>query len=285
MMARPRARAGESFSGAGLAVALLVTLTAMGCKKSESPSHPEISANTAPKPAPAPSAPAAQINPSLPFDGMIKSSQPLAYLRLESTSGASEIGNAQYQSSGGVSTVDACAPIDVPANHCALFNGKDGWMTTTLMGGIGKAGSIMAWIKLAALPSDDQRTLYVAGESENGNDFDLQLEPDNNIHFYTESGDQVYFAPDPKTLVNQWHMVVATLDTTTQQKALYWDGKPAANDNNGGRPNKNNQFTIGESSVFRGRYFDGAIDEVAVWDRALTPQDVAALYKPKAPQP
>jgi len=52
-----------------------------------------------------------------------------------------------------------------------------------------------------------------------------------------------------------------------------------AQDKNGNNPDKKGQFTIGESPVFTGRFFNGRIDEVALWDRVLSPAKVAAIYK------
>jgi hypothetical protein len=45
------------------------------------------------------------------------------------------------------------------------------------------------------------------------------------------------------------------------------------------QPNKTSQFTIGASTVFGGRFFDGSIDEVALWNRSLSAAEVAAIYK------
>ena len=79
-----------------------------------------------------------------------------------------------------------------------------------------------------------------------------------------------------------WHMVVGVADKTGGVKTLYMDG-----DNNfevtqdivgdlGGA----NGFRayIGENSQNTGRHWDGLIDEVVYWDRALTSQEVFDLY-------
>ena len=170
-------------------------------------------------------------------------------------------------------------------NHFALLNGKDAWIKTTQMGGIDKAGSIMAWVNLAALPKTEGHILYVAGESQSGNDFDLQFEEDNNLRFFTSGGGRVEYAPDTGTLVNQWHMIVATMDTVAPSKVIYWDGQPVANDKNANTPKKTGQLTIGESPVFTGRFFHGTIDDVALWDRALSADEVAGIYKASTGKP
>ena len=132
---------------------------------------------------------------------------------------------------------------------------------TTQMGGVGQAGKgIMAWVNLAALPKSESHILYVAGESQSGNDFDLQFENDNHLGFFTSGGGRVEYAPD-RTLVDQWHMIVATMDAAAPSKAIYWDSQPVAKDKDSNTPKKINRLTIGESPVFTGRFFHGRIDD------------------------
>ena len=73
-------------------------------------------------------------------------------------------------------------------------------------------------------------------------------------------------------------MIVATLDTASQTRVIYWDGKQVATDKGGGEAHKTGVFSIGDSTVFAGRFFKGGIDEVALWDRALKAAEVAAIY-------
>ena len=215
----------------------------------------------------------------------VKATAPLAYYRLESTKGSSESGSTTYEFLGGATNSSPGAFAGVADNRFALLIGKDGWIKTTQMGGIDRAGSIMAWVDLAVLPTAKGRILYVAGESQSGNDFDLQFEPGNSLRFYTTGGGNLEYAPEPKTLVHQWHMIVATMDAAATNKALYWDGQPVAADQKPNSPKKTSQFTIGESPVFTGRFFDGGIDEVAIWDRALSAAEVASIYKAATTKP
>jgi hypothetical protein len=252
-----------------IAIAVLAILTAVSCNQKKSTES-----------APPASAPAANGSPGSPanFVEAVKNSKPIAYFRLESTSGTSEIGGAAYTSSSGVSNAAPGAPIGVANNHSAVFNNTNGAITTTQAGGIATAGSIMAWVKLADLPSKSGHILYVAGISEGGNDFDLQFEGDDALRFFTAGGGSLEYKPDPASVAGTWHMIVATLDTGSKQRALYWDGKLAKVDTEGGAPNKTGGFSIGESTVFKGRFFNGEIDEVAVWDRGLSGADVLNLY-------
>ncbi|HXP87485.1 MAG TPA: LamG domain-containing protein [Bryobacteraceae bacterium] len=212
------------------------------------------------------------------FAAAVTSTRPIAYYRLESTEGKSEVGATQYKPSGGVTSVGPGGPVGVANNYFVKLNGIDGYVVTTQAGGVGAAASMMAWVNLDTLPSQENRFFYVEGESQSGNDLDLQFENDNQLKFYTAAGGHVTYAPAPATLVNEWHMIVATVDTASQTRVIYWDGKPAATDKGGGRAGKTGIFSIGASTVFGGRFFKGGIDEVALWDRALTGAEVATMY-------
>jgi hypothetical protein len=212
------------------------------------------------------------------FVAKVTASHPLAYFRFESPSGASVVGSTTYKSMGGVTTTANSAPIGIAGNHALSFDGTDGFVDTTLQGGITTSASMMAWVKLAVAPAGVGHIDYVEGESQSGNDLDLQFEGDNRLHFYTAAGSNVAFLPDPSTLVDTWHMIVATLDTVSGARAIYWDGKVVATDSGGGNVNKTSEFSVGESKVFTGRFFHGSIDEVAIWNRALRASEVASMY-------
>lgn len=143
----------------------------------------------------------------------------------------------------------------------------------------------MAWVNFASLPSEKGHIYYVAGESQDGNDFDLQFETANNLKFFTASGDSLEFKPPASTLVGQWHMIVATMDAAKKSLSIYWDGKLAATRSASVAPNKTTQFSIGESLVFHGRYFDGSIRDVALWNRVLDAGEVARLYSAASSAP
>ena len=219
----------------------------------------------------------------LGFVATVKSTHPIAYYRLTAMSGTSEVGASTYKAVGGVSPVAfsaaaLCAPISDPNIQCTLFDGTTGYFDTSQVGGIRGAGSIMAWVHLSSRPALKKRFDYVAGISEQANDFDLQFEPDNALRFYTAAGSNVAYTPPLASLEGEWHLVVATFNASTGERAIYWDGKLGQKDTGGGRIGKTNEFSIGESKVFTGRFFDGDISEVALWNTALGADTVAQIY-------
>ena len=221
---------------------------------------------------------AAALHAQTDFVTAVTSTHPLAYYRLDSTSGKSQVGTTTWKPVGSVISASPGAPIGIPNNHFAKLDGRTAYFLTTQAGGITTAASIMAWVNLAELPSKTNHFFYLAGESESGNDFDLQFETDNLLRFYVGGSKPLTYTPPPASLVNQWHLIVATLDTASKARAIYWDGKSVASDQGGGSPGKSYAFTIGYSTVFTGRFFHGGIEEVALWNRALKATEVAAIY-------
>jgi hypothetical protein len=212
------------------------------------------------------------------FPAEVASTQPIVFYRLDSTSGQSQVGTTTYKATGSATIATSGAPVLTANGRYLKLDGRSAYITTTQFGGVGAAASIMAWVNMAELPSKAGHFFYVAGESENGNDLDLQFQTDNILRFFTAAGGNLSFTPSPDSLIGQWHQIVATLDTPTHTRALYWDGKSVATDKGGGEAGKKNVFTIGASAVFSGRFFHGAIDDVALWNRALKPAEVAAIY-------
>jgi hypothetical protein len=216
------------------------------------------------------------------FPAAVVATRPVAYYRLASNEGRSEVGPTTFKSVGGTTSSSPGAPVG-PNSFCANLNGRDGYILTTQSGGVGATASMMVWVNLATLPSQAGRFFYVAGESQNGNDLDLQFENDNALRFYTAAGGHLTYTPAPATLVNHWHMIVATMDNASQTRVIYWDGKPVASDKGGGRTGKTGIFSIGASTVFGGRWFQGGMEEAALWDRALTAVEVASIYAAAKP--
>ncbi len=227
------------------------------------------------------------------FPATVDSTNPLAYFRLENSTGTSEgNGTYTYTDSGGATVSNfSVPPIGVPANNYAALDGNSGEITTSLSGGIATAGSMMAWVNLAVLPSNGSNTFnYIAGESAQANDFDLQFLNTNVLGFFTTCcGTSLNYTPNPNTLVGQWHMVVATFDAVVGTRAIYWDGVPVAADNCSGcagYENKTGTFWLGNTSNnanFGNRFFMGSIDDVAVWNYSLSPSQIYQMYASRPP--
>ncbi|HEX4276372.1 MAG TPA: putative Ig domain-containing protein, partial [Bryobacteraceae bacterium] len=215
------------------------------------------------------------------YPSSVAATNPLGYFRMETASGTSEVNGYTFTMAPGASVATPGAPTGNPANNFASLDGSGtAGVTTSLTGNITTAASIAAWVNLRLLPAESGTFQYIAGESQVNNDFDLQFGSDNVLGFYTTSNSaKISYAPDTSTLAGQWHMVVATFDATAGTRALYWDGARVASDTAGSQPNKSTAFQIGSSSpTFSGRNFNGGIDEVGLWNYALSPGQVYRMF-------
>jgi hypothetical protein len=124
----------------------------------------------------------------------VDATSPLAFFPLQSANDSSTV--------NGYTTTDENGASIVPSNggpqaNAISLNGVNPPATSTpeqvatsLSGGISGAGSIQAWINLASLNSG--QIMYIAGESQFGNDFDFQFLGDNSTNeflcFYSDAG-------------------------------------------------------------------------------------------------
>ena len=176
-------------------------------------------------------------------------------------------------------------PVNDPASSAVvLANGTGGMQDMVsagkkpLLGKISSRGSIVAWINLGDLPSNQGRIFSIAGESQQYNDFDLQIDANNLLCFYTDNGSATC-APDAFTVsdIGVWHLIVATFKASGA-RVLYVDGKQVATSIAGGHTTNMAPFYVGESTVFTGRYFVGSIGDVAEYSTALSAKSARAIW-------
>jgi len=209
------------------------------------------------------------------------STNPLAFFALQSQSQGSTVNGYTTTYNNGASTVPSNGG---PQPNAVSLNGDNSspqYVSTSLFGGVNGAGSISAYINLAAGLNGGQ-VEYIAGESQVGNDLDLQLVNSSpgveSLCFYTDAGSSTCGNISDSSLVGSWNMVTATYDSSTGNQDLYLDGTLLASNNNGTPGLKVDQFTIGYSTVFGSRDFDGDISDVGIWDYQLTGTQVLGLY-------
>jgi hypothetical protein len=211
---------------------------------------------------------------------VVLTTQPIAYFPLDSVSEGSIVNGYTTSFIGGAKIVTGGPIHDQSMDRSASLSGKTQYVTTSLSGDIPGTGSMVAWVNLAALPGSTGHFFYVSGESQLSNDLDLQFEVDNAVHFYTGAGEQTSYAPPVSSLVGHWNMIAVTYQGGASGfRDVYWDGALTAPfSGNVNAASKTTQFSMGESLFFTGRYFQGRIDDVAVWNRALTAGEIRRIY-------
>ena len=111
----------------------------------------------------------------------------------------------------------------------------------------------------------------------------LRVKGQHAPSFHTASGSHLTFAPLPATLTNQWHPIVATVNTRSKARVSYRDGDAVASDKGGGEANKTGILSIGESTVFQRAILQRRNRGGGRWNRALSGDDVSRIYAASQP--
>jgi len=157
------------------------------------------------------------------------------------------------------------------------FNGSNDKISLNSNFGLGgqKKMSVSLWLN--GIPLAGFKGIFT---NTTDNVVDLVIGYDvSNIYFSTENGDG-YIASG---VVNRagWHHLVATKSDT--EVRMYYDGVEVGNSpqpNTTIIPSEN--FILGLDRSVAGRYYQGSMDDVRIYDRALTPNEITQLYNGEA---
>ncbi|WP_195984139.1 glycoside hydrolase family 2 TIM barrel-domain containing protein [Clostridium sp. D33t1_170424_F3] len=135
--------------------------------------------------------------------------------------------------------------------------------------------TVEALVKQTGKNSSGYDTIIAKGNEQ----FTLQC-TNNNLEFCFKSGNAWVSAttPVPSDWMNNWHKVTGVFSAEDSTLKIYLDGKEVKSISTGGKNVRNTNtyaVTVGENLERAGRTFTGKIDDVRVYNRALTAQEVA----------
>jgi hypothetical protein len=132
--------------------------------------------------------------------------------------------------------------------------------------------TLSAWIKPAS--EDDEQGIIGWGDYGTSDAVNALRLTSTGVDNYWWSDDLLASASGLAD--GNWHLVTATYDGTT--RAIYVDGAEINSDTPGPHAATDTSPRIGVTDPDFNEYFDGALDDVRVYDRALSASEVAALY-------
>jgi hypothetical protein len=184
---------------------------------------------------------------------------------------ADEAGEADATLTGGASWTEGHSGPGIQ------FNGS----TSTVDTGAGIVDttgnySVAAWVKLDSLGGF---ATAVSRDGATNSAFFLQYSGADNRFAFSFTGVRALAPAPPQT--GRWYHLAGVRDVTTGSLTLYVDGQPAGTANACLGDAGTGNTVIGRAR-FGGNPVDfwrGAIDQVHVFDRALPPAEVAALYE------
>jgi len=197
-------------------------------------------------------------------------------------------GPTAYDSSGNNNDGTIHEAIYIPdqwGGQTLSFDGEDDYVEVTDLTRLDITGdlTIEAWIVADVI--DTYKSIVVKGDAydEGIINYGLQIQAESTsgtLRFFVYDGGYKYVDSTSQVPINQWCHVAVTVDTTNDKVKFYIDGLPAGiRDFSASLPVSTSTLEIGRhrhATEGAYQYFDGKIDEVRIYDCALSPSTIEA---------
>ncbi len=171
------------------------------------------------------------------------------------------------------------------------FDGQDDWAALGDPSSLAFTASfsIEGWIKVNGLPASDSfGSIMFRGDDRGGLDpYSLSVQPNGTLNFQVTNANNRSSSVAAPIALNQFLHVAATLDDATGAMTLYENGAVVAQTTTTVRPfgaldpTQQPGVGIGNSNALSNYNipFNGLIDELSVYNRALSASEVLDIYK------
>jgi len=172
-----------------------------------------------------------------------------------------------------------CTLSTIAQNRALRFDGTEEYLTVNHNNAynIGEGFTIEAWIFAEAwTPAIWQGSIVAKDNQGPDRGFAFRCGDNGSLSFVMSvdnTWEEAFTGPIMNT--NQWHHVATVVDDG--EIRLYVDGVEMASHSFTGNPSHGADLDlhIGSSAGFGGRFFDGVLDEIRVWDVARTANEIA----------
>lgn len=199
--------------------------------------------------------------------------------------GAGTVAHNDYPFMSGDGTLEGAVAWTTGRFRDGLAFSGNGEVDVTNVAGLSPASvTVSAWVKSDGSPGDYQYIAVKGGSGCCTGSYGLYTGANGGLEFYIGTSPGAYvLSPDAGTGVwdGQWHNVVGTFEGSYVR--LYVDGRQVGS----GTPDtapidydlpSGSDFVIGDYPWCPGLGFTGDIDEVKVFDRALSPGEIGLGY-------
>jgi len=163
-------------------------------------------------------------------------------------------------------------------NSAYTFNGTSAYIKTVNMLPDMQSASASLWISVPAFPSHGSY-VFMDGDNAGGHDFFVALGSGTDIALKAKDNTEIPHTLAPIT--NAWLHVVAVADNSNANTLKMWvNGQLVGTAPSLGNANVGNhsELYIGCRAVYADYFFKGSIDDLRLYDRALSDTEVQQLY-------
>ena len=212
------------------------------------------------------------------YSSVVLGFTPAAYWRMGEASGQPQdsSGNAQHTTAlGGTPTYSQDGAIVGDTNKAILLDGSTEYFTApdsaTL--DLGATFTIVGWIKRASIGTLDT----IISKGVNG--YHLRVNASNKLELLKEN--VASLAISTPTILSGSYYFVAAVKSPGVIPVLYVNGAAVALDSSAATDTANTAavLTIGRRQSGSDEYFDGTLDEIALFSTALTAANISAIYQ------
>jgi len=206
----------------------------------------------------------------------------VAYYKLNSTSGTTAIdekgsNNGTLTNYGGQSGYWQTSPAMFGPRNCLDFDGTGDYVNCGSKNLSGSSITLECWVNVDAFQSSSPFISSLIGSESDGNSAFLRLGDadlaNNKVQFDLYFGDtQVKLDGNIELAANTWNHIAGVYSSSSGMK-LYINGVLDASNSQSGSFISNTNFFIGTNDG-AGRYLDGSIDEVRIWNDARTTSEI-----------
>lgn len=188
-------------------------------------------------------------------------------------------GNAKDSSGHGLdgrgNGVQLSADRNGKANSAFYFNGNSyiDCGNNPLLNITGKQLTVTCWIKISEYPNEQK---YIASKWDPGYSWILALNSNGSIGFVLFPGEDL-ISPFP-VMLNKWHQIIGIYDGNEQK--IYLDGVKIASKKETRSINMSYaSLIVGRHHNHYGHRFIGNIDELRIYNKALSQAEIKFLFK------
>ncbi|CAM2070433.1 Carboxypeptidase regulatory-like domain-containing protein [Sulfidibacter corallicola] len=140
----------------------------------------------------------------------------------------------------------------------------------------GPAMTLGLWFRLDALPSAEGKEVALLGKADDGTGFQLFVDKENYLACRLQDGRGLRALG--RLEADAWHHAVLSWQSGDRMR-LYLDGVEAASLDTTQAVGLADADWLWATNHFGGMSFDGRLDQISLWDRALTAGQVAGLHQ------
>jgi len=165
--------------------------------------------------------------------------------------------------------------VEGPFGNARYFNGEDSYIKTPLNFQGATTVTISLWVKPEPVQSGNLAIVFDTGHDRMAN-FVVQSIDNTATTF-------AWHSADTDLLFNlnrdQWTHLAVIADATNRKLEVYQDGQLIGQmDTKYALQIDSTPLTFGRFAIWEARYFKGSMCEAAVWDRALSANEIEALF-------